>query len=64
MLEKIKEHALSIRPTFRYSCKIGDVEEVQKYLDEGYDCTEQNNKAIIVASKKWVFGTCSFTFRA
>jgi ankyrin repeat protein len=51
MLEKIKEHALSIRPTFEYACNNGDIEEVQKYLEEGYDCSG-NAQEVSIASKE------------
>jgi hypothetical protein len=42
MLEKIKEHALSIRPTFIYTCKTRDVTINDYALREAsfYGCLE------------------------
>jgi len=51
MLERIKEHALSIRSTFIYSCRMGDIESVRKYLEDGYDCTIDDNGGIQRASE-------------
>jgi hypothetical protein len=64
MLDKIKEHALSIRPTFIGACKNGDIEEVQKYIDEGVDCTYNDNYAIRYASLNgYLEINCSFITR-
>jgi hypothetical protein len=49
-VRKIKEHALSIRPTFKYACNNGDVEEVRKYIKEGYDCSK-NDEEVSLASR-------------
>jgi ankyrin repeat protein len=51
MLERIKEHAISIPPTFFGACRIGDLKAVKKYIEEGIDVTSEDDKAIILASK-------------
>jgi ankyrin repeat protein len=37
MLERIKAHALTIRPTFFYACKTRDLKEIKRYIEEGKD---------------------------